>query len=118
MRPLRKLDPKEEHFFIASSIDGLKLFLRYLPARVASPGKSKVVLYIHGGTFSSASSIAHRMDGRSWRDELANAGFHVWGLDFQGFGASDPYPQMNEAAELNPVLGGAEEGREEGARHV
>jgi pimeloyl-ACP methyl ester carboxylesterase len=94
MTPLLKLDPMEEHFSISSSIEGLKLFLRYLPARVASPSKSKVVLYVHGGTFPSASSIAHRFDGRSWRDELVDAGFHVWGLDFQGFGASDPYPEM------------------------
>jgi len=27
-------------------------------------------------------------DGRSWRDELCAAGFHVWGLDFHGFGRS------------------------------
>jgi pimeloyl-ACP methyl ester carboxylesterase len=118
MRPLRKLDPKEEHFFISSSIDGLKLFLRYLPARVASPGKSKVVLYIHGGTFPSASSIAHRMDGRSWRDELANTGFHVWGLDFQGFGASDPYPEMSEPAENKPALGQAKAASEQLERAV
>jgi pimeloyl-ACP methyl ester carboxylesterase len=107
MTPLLKLDPMEEHVFISSSIDGLKLFLRYLPARVASPSKSKVVLYIHGGTFPSALSIAHRFGGRSWRDELVDAGFHVWGLDFQGFGASDPYPEMSQPAEDKPALGQA-----------
>jgi pimeloyl-ACP methyl ester carboxylesterase len=107
MAPLLKLDPMEEHFSISSSIDGLKLFLRYLPAHVASPGKSKVVLYIHGGTFPSALSIAHRFAGRSWRDELVDAGFHVWGLDFPGFGASDPYPEMCQPAEAKPALGQA-----------
>ena len=107
MTPLLKLDPMEEHFSISSSIDGLKLFLRYLPAHVASPGKSKVVLYIHGGTFPSALSIAHRFAGRSWRDELVDAGFHVWGLDFPGFGASDPYPEMRQPAEAKPALGQA-----------
>jgi hypothetical protein len=44
----------EEYFYISSPIDGLNLFLRYLPARVASPVKSKVVLFVHGGTFPSA----------------------------------------------------------------
>jgi pimeloyl-ACP methyl ester carboxylesterase len=48
---------------------------------------------VHGGTFPSALSIAHRFDGRSWRDELCAAGFHVWGLDFLGFGGSDRYRQ-------------------------
>jgi pimeloyl-ACP methyl ester carboxylesterase len=113
MTPLLKLDPMEEHFYISSSIDGLKLFLRYLPARVASPSKSKVVLYIHGGTFPSALSIAHRFGGRSWRDELVEAGFHVWGLDFQGFGASDPYPEMSQPAECKPALGQAKSASEQ-----
>src|SRR6202453_737565 len=121
MTPLPKLDPLEQHFFISSSIEGLKLFLRYLPARIASPGKSKVVLYIHGGTFPSASSIAHRFDGRSWRDELVDAGFHIWGLDFQGFGASDPYAEMREPAEYQPALGqagSASEQLEQAARFI
>ena len=113
MSPLPKLDPMEEHFSISSSIDGLKLFLRYLPGRVASASKSKVVLYIHGGTFPSASSIAHRFDGRSWRDELVDAGFHVWGLDFQGFGASDTYPEMRQPAEYKPPLGQAKSASEQ-----
>jgi len=113
MTPLLKLDPREQHFFISSPIDGLKLFLRHLPARVASPGKSKVVLFIHGGTFPSALSIAHRFDGRSWRDELVDAGFHVWGLDFQGFGVSDPYPEMSQPAENRPALGQARSASEQ-----
>jgi pimeloyl-ACP methyl ester carboxylesterase len=103
-----KLDPKEEHFCIASYIEGLTLFLRYMPPNARQTDTPKIVLYVHGGSFPSALSIAHRFDGRSWRDELADAGFHVWGLDFHGFGASDPYPEMAEPAECNPVLGRAE----------
>ncbi len=102
-----KLDAAEKHFRIPGTADGIQLFLRYLPARVSPDGGQKVVLYVHGGTFPSALSIAHRFDGRSWRDALAAAGFDVWGLDFHGFGASDPYPEMSDAAERNPVLGGA-----------
>ena len=105
---LPKLDPKEEHFRIASYIEGLTLFLRYLPPNAHQTDTPKIVLYVHGGSFPSALSIAHRFDGRSWRDELADAGFHVWGLDFHGFGGSDPYPEMAEPAERNPVLGRAE----------
>jgi pimeloyl-ACP methyl ester carboxylesterase len=108
MIPLLKLDPMEQHFAISSSIDGLKLFLRYLPTRAAPPDKTKVVLFVHGGTFPSALSIAHRFDGRSWRDELVEAGFDVWGLDFHGFGASDPYPEMRQSAENKPALGQAQ----------
>jgi pimeloyl-ACP methyl ester carboxylesterase len=103
-----KLDPREEHFHIPSPLQGLSLFLRYLPPNARQTDASNIVLYVHGGSFPSALSIAHRFDGRSWRDELADAGFHVWGLDFLGFGASDPYPEMGAPAEHNPVLGGTE----------
>jgi pimeloyl-ACP methyl ester carboxylesterase len=108
---LPRLDAREEHVRIASPLSGLHLFLRTLPAaRPAEVPRSRTlppVLYIHGGTFPSALSIAHRFDGRSWRDTLVDAGFDVWGLDFHGFGASDPYPEMAEPAERHPPLGGA-----------
>jgi pimeloyl-ACP methyl ester carboxylesterase len=102
------LDPEERHHRIAGPIDGLTLFLRHLPPRTRPTGAPLIVLYVHGGTFPSALSIAHRFDGWSWRDELAAAGFDVWGLDFHGFGASDAFPEMAAPAERNPVLGGAE----------
>jgi pimeloyl-ACP methyl ester carboxylesterase len=57
----------------------------------------RAVLYVHGATFPSALSIAHRFDGRAWRDALNDAGFDVWGFDFYGFGHSDRYPEMNDA---------------------
>jgi pimeloyl-ACP methyl ester carboxylesterase len=91
----RPLDPKEQHFRIPGPIDGLSLFLRYLPATAPS---SRSVLYVHGATFPSALSIAHRFDGKSWRDALNESGFDVWGLDFYGFGYSDRYPEMDLAA--------------------
>jgi pimeloyl-ACP methyl ester carboxylesterase len=102
-----KLDPREEHHRIARPHSGLSLFLRYLPPRDA--GSKRIVLYVHGGTFPSALSIAHRFDGRSWRDELNDADFNVWGLDFHGFGLSDPYPEMAQPAEANVPLGRAED---------
>jgi hypothetical protein len=72
-RSAAKLDPNEQHFRIASDIGGLSLFLSYLPpmARPADASRtyaSRIVLYVHGGSFPSALSIAHRFDGRSWRD--------------------------------------------------
>jgi len=105
-----KLDAREQHFRIPSPHRGLSLFLRYLPPLRETPPEGRVVLYVHGGTFSSAMSIAHRFDGRSWRDELCAAGFHVWGLDFHGFGCfSDPYPEMAAPADHAAPLGRAED---------
>ena len=99
MTEIPKLDPRETHALIASPRDGLRLFLRRLPPSAGSP-QAGVVLYVHGGTFSSALSIAHRFDGCSWRDDLCDAGFDVWGLDFLGFGYSDPYPDSDPATPL------------------
>lgn len=48
MNTTTKLDPREEHFRVASPHPGLSLFLRYLgPAG----GDDRYVLYVHGGTF-------------------------------------------------------------------
>jgi pimeloyl-ACP methyl ester carboxylesterase len=101
-----RIDPREAHHVLPSPIEGLQLFLRHLPPRDAAKG---VVLYVHGATFPSALSIAHRFDGWSWRDALCEAGFHVWGLDLLGYGESDRYPEMAQPADAHPALGRAEE---------
>lgn len=103
------LDPREEHFLFPGPLDGLPLFLRHLPAPVTGFSPRRAVLYIHGATFPSALSIAHRFDGRSWRDALCEAGFDVWGLDFYGYGHSGRYPAMEQAAAANPPLGTTED---------
>jgi pimeloyl-ACP methyl ester carboxylesterase len=102
-----KLDPREEHFRIPSPQRNLSLFLRYLPPDCGVRPLGVAVVYVHGGTFPSALSIAHRFDGRSWRDELCTSGFSVWGLDFHGFGLSDPYPEMSQPPDAHSPLGRA-----------
>ena len=99
-----KLDPREQHFRIPGPREGLSLFLRFLPAPDNEVRPRRTVLYVHGATFPSALSIAHRFDGKSWRDALCEAGFDVWGLDFYGFGHSDRYPEMEQPAAQNPPL--------------
>jgi pimeloyl-ACP methyl ester carboxylesterase len=99
-----RLDPREQHFRIPGPGDALSLFLRFLPAAAAGVPPRRAVLYVHGATFPSALSIAHRFDGRSWRDALNEAGFDVWGLDFHGFGHSDRYGEMDQPAEHHSPL--------------
>ena len=62
-------------------------------------------LYVHGATFPSALSLFFRFDGRSWADALNAAGFDAWGLDFAGYGESERYPEMHQAADAAPPLG-------------
>src|SRR5690349_20565588 len=108
-----QLDPREQHFHIPGPRQGLSLFLRFLPAEKSTFQPRRAVLYVHGATFPSALSIAHRFDGTSWRDALGEAGFDVWGLDFYGFGHSDRYPEMEEPAVDNPPLCGAQDAVEQ-----
>jgi pimeloyl-ACP methyl ester carboxylesterase len=99
-----KLDPREEHFLIPGPHPNLKLFLRYLPSSHAHTAGLRPVLYVHGATFPSALSVAHRFDGRSWRDALNEAGFDVWALDFHGFGNSDRYAEMGRPPDSQQPL--------------
>jgi pimeloyl-ACP methyl ester carboxylesterase len=99
-----KLDPREEHFRIPGPRAELSLFLRFLPAARTAFEPRRAVLYVHGATFPSALSIAHRFDGRSWRDALNDAGYDAWGLDFYGFGHADRYPEMDRPSTDHPPL--------------
>src|ERR1043166_9791715 len=100
----QKLDPREQHYWIESPRQGMQLFLRYLPPLTGQTGQVRPILYIHGATFPSALSIAHRFDGYSWRDALCEAGFDVWGFDFLGYGGSDRYPELDRPAAESPPL--------------
>jgi pimeloyl-ACP methyl ester carboxylesterase len=64
----------------------------------AGDDRKHPILYVHGATFPSANSMMFRFDGWSWADELNKAGHSVWALDFAGFGGSELYPQMTQAA--------------------
>jgi pimeloyl-ACP methyl ester carboxylesterase len=110
-----KLDAREQHYWIPGSRPGLQLFLWHLPPQISSEQapSERVVVYVHGATFPSGLSIAHRFDGYSWRDALIEAGFHVWGFDFHGFGFSDRYPEMSAPADANPPLCNAADASEQ-----
>ncbi|KAB1073971.1 alpha/beta hydrolase [Methylobacterium planeticum] len=116
--PAERMDPREEHHRVTVPGTGLSLFLR----RLTPPGgRGRPVLYVHGATFPSALSVAHRFPEGSWRDALCLAGLDVWALDFLGFGLSDRYPAMAEPAEAGgPLLLAAEAaGQVEAAlRHI
>lgn len=68
------------------------LFVRHLQ------GKGPSVIYVHGATFPSGSSIFYRIDGKSWADDLVARGFDVWGFDLAGYGKSGRHDAMRAAS--------------------
>jgi pimeloyl-ACP methyl ester carboxylesterase len=99
---------KEEQFRIPVGNSQLKVFLRHLPPSNHQPiQQGRVVLILHGGTLPSGASSAFRFDGHSWMDDLSDAGFDVWALDYLGYGGSDRYPEMSDPADAHPPLGRA-----------
>lgn len=87
--------------------------------RPASGDRSYPVLYVHGATFPSATSIFFKLDGASWADSLNAAGFDVFGLDFAGYGGSERYPAMvGDARNVGAPLGRAPEAADQIERAV
>jgi pimeloyl-ACP methyl ester carboxylesterase len=62
----------------------------------ANCNRCRPVLYVHGATFPSESSMMFKFDGVSWADALNAAGLSVWAFDFAGFGGSELYPEMKQ----------------------
>ncbi len=71
------------------------------------PGPGRSVLFVHGATFPSTLSVAYRLDGRSWMDDLRRRGFDVWTFDLAGYGASEREPAFLDARADAPPYGRA-----------
>lgn len=95
-----------EDLTIPSDTAGIALHLRHkwLPA-MAPFGADRTVVLMHGATYASASLFDVRLDGLSFLDHLALAGFDVFALDARGYGGSSRPPEMEQAPELNPPIG-------------
>jgi len=78
----------------ASSREPWQPRLQLFEQTMGAARRERPVLYVHGATFPSESSIFFKFGGTSWADHLNAAGFSVWGLDFAGYGRSEAYPEM------------------------
>lgn len=86
---------------VPSSQAGLHFFLRH--KRVAEGGPP--VLFVHGATYPSTVTFDYPVEGRSWMDRLALAGFDAWCIDLLGYGGADrPAAMARPAAEAEPLV--------------
>lgn len=104
---------------IASATDGYGILLRNKQLNDAEHrlhGRS--VLFVHGATYGSSSTFDYSLDGGSWMDAMANAGFDAWCLDLLGYGESDRPDAMSMPPADNPPLVDTEHAVEEVNRAV
>jgi pimeloyl-ACP methyl ester carboxylesterase len=90
---------------VESSQPDLKLFVRnkHLEGR-DNYSPAETVLFVHGATYPSTVTFDYAMDGESWMDIMARAGFDVWCVDLLGYGASDRPGELSVPAEDNPPV--------------
>jgi len=94
---------------VESISTGLSVFVRN--KRLAGEeafSPARTVLCVHGATYPSTVTFDYAfdyaLDGGSWMDVLARAGFDVWCMDILGYGQSDRPEEMSQPAEDNAPL--------------
>ena len=101
---------REEVVHIQGPLKGLRLGVHHVVRSGATARDSlPIVLILHGSAVPVSGNPAYPFGGRSMMQALADDGLDVWSVDFYGFGASDRYPEMNEAPGRHPPLGTAEQ---------
>jgi pimeloyl-ACP methyl ester carboxylesterase len=78
-----------DDFLVPSKVAGIELFIRNKrPAGMQTIPPDRIVLFVHGATFPSESSFDLSLDGLSWMDFIARAGYDVYLVDVRGYGGS------------------------------
>jgi pimeloyl-ACP methyl ester carboxylesterase len=91
-----------EDFRVPSYAAGIELFVRNKrPKGMQSVPPDRIVLFVHGITFPSESTFDLSLDGLSWMDYIARAGYDVYLVDVRGYGGSTRPPAMSEPPDRN-----------------
>ncbi len=71
----------------------------------ASITPERTLLMVHGATYPASVAFDLPIEGASWMDHLANAGFDVWVMDLPGYGRSDRPREMDGPSEASdPII--------------
>jgi pimeloyl-ACP methyl ester carboxylesterase len=90
---------------IASEAPGLRLYLRNKHRQDQTEFTAeKTILYGHGATYPAESAFDLPLDGLSWMEYIAKAGYDVWLVDLRGYGHSDRPEEMEEPASAHEPL--------------
>jgi len=84
-----------ETYFIDSDTAGIQLqLLRRRRRDMGRASSGTTLMLMHGATFPSESLFDVAVDGASFMDVLATAGFDVWAVDARGYGGSTRPAEM------------------------
>jgi len=88
-----------EDFHVPSKAAGVELLVRNKrPAGMQSFASDRIVLFVHGATFPSESTFDLALDGLSWMEFIARAGYDVYLVDVRGYGGSTRPAATSEPA--------------------
>ena len=93
-----------EDFLIPSDTPGIKLYIRNKRPPQSAICANRVLLYVHGATYPSATAFDLRLDGMSWMDYIAAHGWDVYLVDLRGYGRSTRPLEMEQPAKDNPPI--------------
>jgi pimeloyl-ACP methyl ester carboxylesterase len=90
---------------IDSGTPGIRLFVRNKHRQdVTAFTADKTVLFVHGSTYPAETSFDLPLDGQSWMDYIARAGYDVWLVDVRGYGRSGRPGELDEPAEAHEPI--------------
>ncbi|QEM83017.1 alpha/beta hydrolase [Halomonas binhaiensis] len=96
---------RRDTYLIDSDTSGIQLQLRRRRrSDMCEPSSCNTLLLMHGATFPSESLFDVPVDGASFMDVLAMAGFDVWAVDARGYGGSTRPVEMSAPDDANPPL--------------
>lgn len=95
-----------ETIMVPARDPGIQLHVRNKrPATLAKFGSDRIVLFVHGATYSAESGFDLPLNGLSWMDFVAQQGWDVYIMDVRGYGRSTRPPQMSQPpAENAPIV--------------
>lgn len=93
-----------EHFYVPSDTPGIQLYIRNKRPQKVAVSADRILLYVHGATYPSATAFDLRLDGMSWMDYIAAHGWDVYLVDLRGYGQSTRPPEMDQPAKDNPPI--------------